>query len=92
VDKLALDKDLLQTPLVLRNWRHGDSFRPKGRRSSRKLKQFFGMKRVAMPDREGWPVLTSADILVWTRGLPVAADFAAGVATRAGVMVSEEEF
>jgi len=92
VDKLALDKDLLQTPLVLRNWHHGDSFRPKGRRSSRKLKQFFGMKRVAMPDREGWPVLTSADILVWTRGLPVAADFAAGVATRAGVMVSEEEF
>jgi tRNA(Ile)-lysidine synthase len=92
VDKLALDKDLLQTPLVLRNWHHGDSFRPKGRRSSRKLKQFFGMKRVAMPDREGWPVLTSADILVWTRGLPVAADFAAGAATRAGVIVSEEEF
>lgn len=92
VDKLALDKDLLQTPLVLRNWHHGDSFRPKGRRSSRKLKQFFGMKRVAVPDREGWPVLTSADILVWTRGLPVAADFAAGVATRAGVIVSEEEF
>ena len=92
VDKLALDKDLLQTPLVLRNWHHGDSFRPKGRRSSRKLKKFFGMKRVAMPDREGWPVLTSADILVWTRGLPVAADFAAGAATRAGVIVSEEEF
>jgi tRNA(Ile)-lysidine synthase len=92
VDKLALDKDLLQTPLVLRNWHHGDSFRPKGRRSSRKLKQFFGMKRVAMPDREGWPVLTSADILVWTRGLPVAVDFAAGAATRAGVMVSEEGF
>jgi tRNA(Ile)-lysidine synthetase-like protein len=92
VDKLALDKDLLQTPLVLRNWHHGDSFRPKGRRSSRKLKQFFGMKRVAVPDREGWPVLTSADILVWTRGLPVAADFAAGAATRAGVIVSEEEF
>jgi tRNA(Ile)-lysidine synthase len=91
VDKLALDQDLLHTPLVLRNWRHGDSFRPKGRRSSRKLKQFFRIKRVAVPDREGWPVLTSADMLVWTRGLPVAADFAAGGATRAGVIVSEEE-
>lgn len=92
VEKLALDKDLLKTPLVLRNWHHGDSFRPKGRRSSRKLKQFFAMKRVAVPDREGWPVLTSANILVWTRGLPVAADFAAGMTTRAGVIVSEEEF
>jgi tRNA(Ile)-lysidine synthase len=92
VDQLALDKDLLQTPLVLRNWRHGDSFRPKGRRSSRKLKQFFGMKRVAVPDREGWPVLTSADRLVWTRDFLVAADFAAGAATRVGVIVSEEKF
>jgi tRNA(Ile)-lysidine synthetase-like protein len=91
VYKLALDKDLLHTPLVLRNWRHGDSFRPKGRRSSRKLKQFFRMKRVTVPDREGWPVLTSADMLVWTRGLPVAADFAAGAATRAGVIISEEK-
>jgi len=91
VYKLALDKDLLHTPLVLRNWRHGDSFRPKGRRSSRKLKQFFRMKRVAVPDREGWPVLTSADMLVWTRGLPVAADFAAGAATRVGVIISEEK-
>lgn len=90
--KLAIDKDLLHTPLVLRNWRPGDSFRPKGRRSSRKLKQFFRMKRVAVLDREGWPVLTSADLLVWTRGLPVAADFAAGAATRAGVIISEEEF
>ena len=89
--KLALDKDLLHTPLVLRNWRHGDSFRPKGRRSSRKLKQFFRMKRVAVPDREGWPVLTSGDMLVWARGLPVAADFAARAATRAGVIISEEE-
>ena len=89
--KLALDKDLLHTPLVLRNWRHGDSFRPKGRRSSRKLKLFFSMKQVAVPDREGWPVLTSADVLVWTRGLPVAADFAAGAATRAGVIISEEK-
>lgn len=91
VYKLALDKDLLHTPLVLRNWRHGDSFRPKGRRSSRKLKQFFRMKRVALPDREGWPVLTSGDMLVWTRGLPVAADFAARAATRAGVIISEEK-
>jgi hypothetical protein len=48
------------------------------------------VKRVAVPDREGWPVLTSANRLVWTRGLPVAADFAAGAATRAGVIISEE--
>jgi tRNA(Ile)-lysidine synthase len=90
LDKAALDRDLLGSPLVLRNWRPGDSFRPKGRRSSRKLKQFFRMRRVAVPDREGWPVLTSGDMVVWTRGLPAAADFAARPATRTGVIIAEE--
>ena len=91
-DKAALDRDLLDLPLVLRNWHPGDSFRPKGRRSSRKLKHFLRMKHVAVPDREGWPVLTSANRLVWTRGLPVAADFAPHSATRAGVVIAEEKF
>ena len=91
-DKAALDRDLLDSPLVLRNWRPGDSFRPKGRRSSRKLKQFLRMKRIAVSDRSGWPVLTSANMLVWTRGLPVAAEFAPRAATRAGVIIAEETF
>jgi tRNA(Ile)-lysidine synthase len=91
VDNAILDRDLLHPPLVLRNWCPGDSFQPKGRRSSRKLKQFFRMKRVAVLDREGWPVLTSADKLVWTRGLPVAAEFAPRPATRAGVIIAEEK-
>jgi tRNA(Ile)-lysidine synthase len=89
--KAALDRDLLHSPLVLRNWRPGDSFRPKGRRSSRKLKQLLRMKRVAVSDREGWPVLTSEDMLVWARGLPVAAEFAPRPATRAGVIIAEEK-
>ena len=90
LDKVALDRDLLDLPLVLRNWRPGDSFRPKGRRSSRKLKQFLRMKRVAVSDREAWPVLTSGNMLVWTRGLPVADEFAPRPATSAGVIISEE--
>jgi tRNA(Ile)-lysidine synthase len=91
-DNAALDRDLLDSPLVLRSWRPGDSFRPKGRRSSHKLKQFLRIKRVGVSDRAGWPVLTSANTLVWTRGLPVAAGFAPRPATRAGVIITEESF
>jgi len=29
-------------------------------------------------------------MLAWTRGLPVAAEFAAGLSTRAGVIIAEE--
>jgi tRNA(Ile)-lysidine synthase len=86
----AVDRDLLHPPLVLRNWQPGDSLRPKGRRSSRKLKQFLRIKRVALRERAGWPVLTSGDMLVWVRGLPVAAEFATRSTTRVGVVIAEE--
>ena len=90
LDKCALDRDLLSSPLVLRNWRPGDIFRPKGRRSAHKLKHFLRMERVKASAREGWPVLTSANSLAWTRGLPVAAEFAARATTRSGVVITEE--
>lgn len=90
-DKCALDRDLLNSPLVLRNWRPGDSFRPKGRRSAHKLKHLLRVGRVRASAREGWPVLTSASQLVWARGLPVAAEVATGPTTRSGVVITEEE-
>jgi tRNA(Ile)-lysidine synthase len=91
VDSYTLDRDLLCSPLVLRNWRAGDSFRPQGRRSVHKLKHFLRAGRIGIRDRAGWPVLTSNGKLVWARGLPVAAEFAAREKTRAGVLIAEEE-
>ena len=90
-DSHTLDRDLLRSPLVLRNWRAGDSFRPQGRRSVRKLKHFLRAGRVSIRERAGWPVLTSDGELVWARGLPVAAEFATRKQTRAGVVIAEEE-
>ena len=87
----ALDRDLLRSPLVLRNWRPGDSFQPQGRGHVLKLKQLLRETRVALRDRTGWPVLTSAGALVWARGCPVAAEYAARTETRTGVVVAEEE-
>ncbi len=90
-DSYTLDRDLLSSPLVLRNWRAGDSFRPQGRRSSHKLKHFLRVGRVGIRDRAGWPVLTSNGELAWARGLPVAAEFAPREKTRAGVVIAEED-
>ena len=88
----VLDKDLLHPPLVLRSWRPGDSFRPQGRRSARKLKHFFRLNHVHVRDRAGWPVLTSAGALVWARGMPVAAEVAPRSTTQTGVLIAEEGF
>jgi tRNA(Ile)-lysidine synthase len=86
----ALDADRLCGPLVLRNWRPGDAYRPRGRGRVQKLKTMFSDARIAVCERACWPVLTSAGKLVWARGLPPAEEFAAGSGTRAGLVIEEE--
>jgi tRNA(Ile)-lysidine synthase len=88
---LVLDCDALKFPLILRNWRPGDRLRPSGHRSEHKLKRLLSKKHVSRWEREGWPVVTSGETLVWTRGFPVAAEFAASEKTRAGLVISEEK-
>jgi tRNA(Ile)-lysidine synthase len=88
----TLDFDRLRWPLILRNWRPGDSYRPHRRRRVRKLKRMLLASRVPRWDRTSWPVLTSAGALVWALGCPVADEFAAGSGTRTGVVIAEEKF
>ena len=88
--EFVLDRDALQSPLVLRNWRAGDKLRPCGHRSAHKLKRLLNQKRVSRWEREGWPVLTSGGAVAWARGFPAAAEFAASAKTRSGVVITEE--
>jgi tRNA(Ile)-lysidine synthase len=87
----ALDADLVCPPIVLRSWRPGDAYRPRGFRRVHKLKRLLLERRVALRERAGWPVLTSAGRLVWARGLPPAEEFAARAGTRAGLLIAEEQ-
>jgi tRNA(Ile)-lysidine synthase len=85
----VLDRDALRFPVVLRNWRPGDRFQPLGHRNAHKLKRLLNRKHIDLSEREGWPVLTSGEVLVWVRGFPVAAEFAAGEKTRTGIVIEE---
>jgi tRNA(Ile)-lysidine synthase len=87
----VLDRNQLRLPLVLRNWRPGDRLQPVGHRSAHKLKRLLNEMHVSRWDRDGWPVLTSGADVVWARGFPVAAEFAANERTRAGVVIVEEK-
>jgi tRNA(Ile)-lysidine synthase len=87
----VLDRDRLRLPLVLRNWRFGDKLQPAGHRKAHKLKRLLNEKRISRWERDGWPVLTSGDVLVWARGFPVAAGFAANEGTRTGILIAEEK-
>ena len=85
------DRHALRPPLVLRNWRPGDRLQPAGHRKAHKLKRLLNEKRVSRWEREGWPVLTSAGVLAWARGFPVAAQFAANERTQVGISIAEEK-
>lgn len=86
-----LDASLLETPLVLRNWRPGDRLRPLHRGSEEKLKRLFQEKHVPAEQRELWPVLTSGDKVVWAKDFAVAVEFAAGEGTSQAVLVEAVE-
>jgi tRNA(Ile)-lysidine synthase len=86
----VLDRDRLRLPLVLRNWRFGDKLQPAGHQKAHKLKRLLNEKRISRWERAGWPVLTSGGVLVWARGFPVAAGFAADEGTRKGILIAEE--
>ncbi len=88
-DRVALDADLLRSPLILRNWRSGDMYRPLGRRHRAKLKEMFRIRKIPNSERLLWPVLESAGNVVWVRGMPVADEFCAGDKTRLGLLVDE---
>lgn len=87
-DKNVLDAERLSSPLVIRNWKPGDAYRPFGRMQRRKLKQMFLAERVAVTERALWPVLTSAGRVVWAERMPVAAEFSASERTRIGLQIS----
>ena len=89
-DDNALDADLLRSPLILRNWRPGDAYRPQGRRHERKLKCMFLAGRVPSGERAAWPVLESGGRVIWAQGMPAAEDFRAKKNTRTGFVIEEE--
>ena len=87
---VALDADLLRPPLILRNWRPGDAYRPRGGRQAQKLKRMFLAKRIPAGERAGWPVLESDGRVVWARGMPAADECCAHTGTSAGVLIEEQ--
>jgi tRNA(Ile)-lysidine synthase len=89
-DVAALDADLLRAPLILRNWRPGDAYRPRGRRQAQKLKRMFLAGRIPSCERAYWPVLESAGRVVWARGMPPGEECCAREGTRAGVVIEEQ--
>jgi tRNA(Ile)-lysidine synthase len=62
------DKDALNLPMLLRNFRPGDAFRPLGASGTQKLKKYFIDKKVPRGERLKCPILLSRGKIVWVVG------------------------
>ena len=86
----VLDIARLRQPLVLRNWKPGDSMRPKGHQKAHPVARLLNENAVSRWEKQNWPVLVSGEKVVWVRGLAESEDFAARPETRRAVLISEE--
>lgn len=85
----GLDWERCAGSLLLRNWRPGDQFHPRGRSGSEKIKTLFQEFRVPLWERRTWPVIARGDSILWTRRFGVARDFAAGAESRDVLVIRE---
>jgi tRNA(Ile)-lysidine synthase len=86
----TLDADRLNGPLEFRNWRPGDQFTRRGR-SSEKIKTLFQLARIPIWDRQGWPVITCGEDIVWARRFGVSYEYLATPESRRILCITEEE-
>ena len=87
---VVLDAERLRAPLILRNWKPGDAYRPSGRSRQRKVTRMLTAGRIKAAQRELWPILTSAGRVAWADRLPAAKEFSASEATRTGLWIAED--
>ncbi|OGD16147.1 MAG: tRNA lysidine(34) synthetase TilS [Candidatus Aminicenantes bacterium RBG_16_63_14] len=72
-DRTGADLDAagLEFPLVVRNRRPGDIYRPFGAPGRKKIKEILRAKGIPAADRDRLPVVLSRGEIVWVPGLPV---------------------
>lgn len=85
----VLDAERLRSPLVLRNWKPGDAYRPSGRQRPRKLVRMLMASGISRGERLLWPVLTSAGDVAWAARMPAADEFSANARTRKALCIVE---
>lgn len=64
----CLDLDLIQFPLTIRHWMHGDYFYPLGMEQMKKISDFFVDEKVPVPEKERTWIMASGKKIIWIMG------------------------
>ena len=90
--RCSSDADRLKFPLLVRNRRDGDRYRPFGAPGRKKLKELFREQGVPISERGRRAVFVSDDAIVWVEGLPVAEAFKVGPETRRIFLIEKKGY
>ncbi|TXB65206.1 tRNA lysidine(34) synthetase TilS [Vicingus serpentipes] len=63
-----LDENKIKFPLVLRNWKEGDTFQPLGMKGKKKLSDFFIDNKIDVLTKQNIKVLTQKNKIIWVVG------------------------
>jgi tRNA(Ile)-lysidine synthase len=66
---IYIDDTQLEYPLILRPWKNGDYFFPKGFNKRKKLSKFFKDEKLSVVDKSKLMLLCSKDKIVWILGV-----------------------
>lgn len=81
-DAAFLDAGRVSFPLLVRNWKKGDTFRPLGMKGHKKLSDFLIDRKVPKAERKRIPLVFKEEELVWVAGHQISDDFRVTDATR----------
>lgn len=81
-DAAFLDAGRVSFPLLVRNWKKGDAFRPLGMKGHKKLSDFLIDRKVPRAERKRIPLVFKEEELVWVAGYQIGDDFKVTGATR----------
>ena len=70
--EVFFDIDLLQFPLIIRPWQHGDRFQPSGMMGFKKISDYLIDEKVPLDKKEKIGVMLSGETIVWVVGMRAA--------------------
>jgi tRNA(Ile)-lysidine synthase len=70
-----LNADKIKYPLVVRNWKTGDKFKPFGMKGTKKLSDFFVDEKFSLVEKEITWILASTNKIIWVVGHRIDEDF-----------------
>ena len=70
VQRVLFDANRYSEPLLVRSWRAGDRFSPRGMKGrSKKLQDYFTDRKIARHQREKVPLLVAPEGVLWVVGM-----------------------